>query len=247
MLETSNPVYQRVLRSSGSLWRLTARLLIVIGGLYIAINLLIAVGTFLNVITTVNSSSGVIGWALLLLIPLPLAIFTTLQTSRDIRSDDYTLVTITKLTPTEMVQGYYEGARKRFRVLVVVLVTAAVISAVVPMLFMALAHIAPVRIIPGIYLPFMILYIYQMNRIGPATGIWAALRFRDPSAALGVTAAIIGGITLSFIILYLIVIANAVLLVGMFPMCIRGAIVMPIPLSAVTPHRLILKRAEQFV
>jgi hypothetical protein len=175
-----NPIYQRIQRSSGTLWRLTVRLLIAIAGLYIAINVLWAAGVVTGIISSDLYPSGVLGWALLLLVPVPLAIFTVVQTSRDSRLDDYALVSITKLTAREIVQGY-EGARKRFGMLVTVLVTLAVMSAVLPILFLALAHIAPVRVVPAIYLPYMILYINQMNRIGPAAGIWAALRFRDPA------------------------------------------------------------------
>jgi hypothetical protein len=244
---TNNPIYQGIQRSSGSLWRLTSRLLIGIAGLYILLNLGWFMGISLDAVPEDAYPSGVLGWALLLLIPVPLSIYTVVLTSRGANSNETALISITRLTAPEIVQGYYEGARKRFSSLVTLLMNLAVASAVLPMLIMAVAHIAPVKFVPAIYLPYMIFYINQMNRIGPALGVWMGLRFRDPGVALSLTAAALFGITLPLMALYLVLIINPLLLAEHWPPCLWAGFLVPLAVIVTLPHRIVLTKAERWV
>jgi hypothetical protein len=229
MYTTSNPIYLRIQRSSGGVWRLTSRLLSGIAGLYILLNLGWFMGISLDVVHEEAYLSGVLSCVLLLLIPVPLAIYTVTLTSRDAASAD-ALLTSPKLAPREVVLGYYEGARKRFTSLVTFLVNLSVASAVLPMLIMAVAHIAPVKFVPAIYLPYMIFYINQMNRIGPSIAIWAALCFRDPGIALMITTGAILAVTLPLIGFYL---------------C--SGFLVPLAIITIMPHRFVLMNAEKWV
>jgi hypothetical protein len=246
MYTTSNPIYQRIQRSSGRLWRFTSRLLSSIAGLYILLNLSWFMSISLDIVPEEAYPSGVLSWVLLLLIPVPLTIYTVMLTSRDAASAD-ALFSSPTLTAREVVLGYYEGARKRFTSLVTLLLNLSVASAVLPMLIMAAAHIAPIKVFPAIYLPYMIFYINQMNRIGPAIAIWAGLRFRDPDIALMMSSLVILGITLPLIGFYLWLNLNPLLIAINWPPCLWAGFLVPLVIITTMPHRFVLRRAEQLV